>query len=268
MHHFWRTILPTILTLSLAAAAVVAQTKKKPVVKKPAQPVAAKPQPTPASTPDSKHKKNERPTEVVDTPKIPVFTPVYFYEYSRPGFLVEKIWIEHDEAGKGNITFQKQEFDEMITDPIDLSTGTMGKLKQALKDLNFLDSTESYQYEKDYPQMGNIAITVKKDGRSRTAKYNWTTNKDAKILMDTYRGIGQEYVWRFNITLAMEMQPLQTPSLMEEIDSYLRRGEIPDPPHLIPFLTKLSNDERMPLMARNRASKLIKDIEKAAAKKD
>ena len=110
--------------------------------------------------------------------------------------------------------------------------------------------------------MGNIAITVKKEGKSRTAKYNWTVNKDAKQLMDTYRGIGQEYVWRFNINLAMEMQPLQTPGLMDEITMFVNRNEIPDPPHLIPILTKLSNDERMPLMARNRAAKLIKEIEK------
>ena len=263
MMHFWRKLVPFLITASLLTAAAVAQTKKKPVVNKPtAQPVVVKPQPAPEPTPENKSKKNERPTFVDQTPKIPAFTPVYFYEYSRPGFLVGKVWIEHDENGKGKITFQKQEFDEMITDPIELSPGTMAKLKEAFANLNFLDSTESYQYEKDYPHMGNVVITVKKDGKSRTAKYNWTVNKDAKQLMDTYRGIGQEYVWRFDINLAMEMQPLQTPSLMDEIGLYVNRNEIPDPPHLIPILLKLSNDERMPLMARNRASKLIKEIEK------
>ena len=264
MVHFLRKLVPYIMTATLVTTAAVAQTKKKPVVRKPAsQTVVTKPQPTPSPTPEKTQKRNERPTEVDQTPKIPQFTPVYFYEYSRPGFLVGKVWIEHDENGKGKITFQKQEFDEMITDPIELSAGTMDKLKAAFANLNFLNSTESYQYEKDYPHMGNIVITVKKDGKSRTAKYNWTVNKDAKQLMDTYRGIGQEYVWRFDINLAMEMQPLQTPGLMDEIVLYVNRNEIPDPPHLIPILTKLSNDERMPLMARNRAAKLIKEIEKA-----
>ena len=253
-----------LIVAMLLSVAIGAQTKKKPVIKKPAaQPVVEQPRPTPEPTPEIKAKKNERPAAVDQAPKIPQFTPVYFYEYSRPGFLVGKVLIEHDEDGKGKITFQKQEFDEMITDPIELSAGTLEKLKQAFANLNFLESTESYQYEKDYPHMGNIVITVKKDGKSRTAKYNWTVNKDAKQLMETYRGIGQEYVWRFEINLAMEMQPLQTPSLMDEIVSYVSRNEIPDPPHLIPILTKLSNDERMPLMARNRAAKLIKEIEKA-----
>lgn len=264
MVQFLRKLVPFIITATLVTTAAVAQTKKKPAIKKPVvQPVVERPQPTPEPTPENKTKKNERPAAVDQIPKIPQFTPVYFYEYSRPGFLIGKVWIEHDEDGKGKITFQKQEFDEMITDPIELSAGTMEKLKLAFTNLNFLDSTENYQYEKDYPHMGNIVITVKKDGKSRTVKYNWTVNKDAKQLMETYRGIGQEYVWRFEIDLAMEMQPLQTPSLMDEITLYVNRNEIPDPPHLIPILTKLSNDERMPLMARNRAAKLIKEIEKA-----
>ena len=31
--------------------------------------------------------------------------PVYFYEFSRPGFVYPRILIEHDEAGKGKISF-------------------------------------------------------------------------------------------------------------------------------------------------------------------
>lgn len=263
MVQFWRKLIPFVM-IALAASAAIAQTKAKPVIKKPASPpLVVQPQTTPTPTPSKTQKKNERPTVVDQTPKIPAFTPVYFYEFSRPGFLIGKIWIEHDETGKGKITFQRQEFDEMVTDPIELSPGTMEKLRTAFANLNFLESTESYQYEKDYPHMGNVAITVKKDSKSRTAKYNWTTNTDAKVLMDTYRGIGQEYIWRFEINLAADMQPLQTPSLMDAITMYVNRNEIPDPPHLIPILTKLSTDERMPLMARNRAAKLIKEIEKA-----
>ncbi len=110
--------------------------------------------------------------------------------------------------------------------------------------------------------MGNVTFTLKRDGRSRTAKYNWTDNKAAKMLMDEYRRITNEYTWKFEISIAIENLPLQTPGLMDMLDSYMKRGEISDPPHLLPFLAILSNDERMPLMARNRASKLIKDIEK------
>ena len=77
------------------------------------------------------------------------------------------------------------------------------------------------------------------------------------------RRIGNEYTWRFEITTARENFPLQTPGLVDGLDSYMKRNEISDPQHLLPFLTALSTDERIPLMARNRASKIIKEIEKA-----
>ncbi|HYJ92753.1 MAG TPA: hypothetical protein VEV84_15690, partial [Pyrinomonadaceae bacterium] len=59
-----------------------------------------------------------------------------------------------------------------------------------------------------------------------------------------------------------ENQPLNAPSLMDELDSYLRRNEISDPKQLLPLLKELSNDERIPLIARNHASKLAEKIDK------
>lgn len=255
--------------MTLFAAFSFAQAKKRPVVKKGDEPVlAATPLPTPTPTPDSAHKRNERPGTNVNTDKTPAMraatavSPTHFYEFSRPGFLVEKILLAHDDSGKGTISFQKQGSDEMITDPIEVSTVTLGRIATTLTALDFFDSTENYQYEKDYAHLGNHTFRFKMGERERTAKFNWTTNKDAKLLMDEYRNIASFYVWKFDITIARENQPLQTPGLMDAIAGNLRRGEISDPPQIIPFLNELSLDERMPLIARNRALKLIKQIEK------
>lgn len=103
---------------------------------------------------------------------------------------------------------------------------------------------------------------MRKDGKERTAAYNWTTNADAKALMDEYRKIGNQYLWMFDITVARQNQPLETPKIMKAMDSYIRRNEISDPPQMIPFLQDLSNDERVPLITRNDAAKLVKEIEK------
>ena len=81
--------------------------------------------------------------------------------------------------------------------------------------------------------------------------------------MDEYRRISNEVVWKFEIKVATENQPLQTPQLMDEIDSYLARNEISDPAHLLPVLTQLSTDERLPLIARNHAAKLVKQVQKS-----
>ena len=192
--------------------------------------------------------------------------PAFFYEFTRTGFSYSLILIEHDEAGEVPGGFLKDGHDELITDPIELSTATLAKINGVLTDMKFLDSTEDYQYAKDYSHLGNVIFTLKRDGRERTAKYNWTENAGAKALMDEYRRIANEYTWRFEILLARENQPLLTPGLVEALESYIRRDEISDPAHLLPFLTPLSTDERLPLMARNRTVKIIKEIEKQKPK--
>ena len=66
----------------------------------------------------------------------------------------------------------------------------------------------------------------------------------------------------FDITVARENQPLETPRLMQTLDGYLKRNGISDPPQMIPFLQDLTNDERVPLITRNNAARIIKEIEK------
>jgi hypothetical protein len=260
-------IAAAITGLAAMPPVMSAQVKRAKKPKKPAVQTAkpaATPSPAPAAA-DTSTKRNSRPSGgATATGAVkPSNVPEYFYTFDRPGFVYEHIKIEHDEAGKGTITFTKQGFDDPFTDPIQLSAVTMDNLRRAFAALTFLDSTEEYQFKgRDYSNMGNIAITLKKQGRERTVKYNWTDNKDAKALMDEYRRISNEYTWRFEITLARENQPLQAPGLMDALDSYLKRRELSDPPHLIPLLTDLSTDERIPLMARNRAAKIIEQIKK------
>lgn len=210
-------------------------------------------------------KKNERPAS--NTPvKTPVQTvvkePLYRYEFTQPEFLVSRVVIQHDDTGRGTISFEKRSFSEDITEPIELSPATLERLKASFTALNFLDSTEDYQFERDFSNMGNVAITLKNAGRGRTAKYNWTANKDAKALMDEYRRIGNQFVWMFDFNLARQNQPLETPRLVESFDSLLKRNEIADPHQMLPFLQAVSNDERVPLIGRNHAGKIVKQIEK------
>ena len=62
--------------------------------------------------------------------------------------------------------------------------------------------------------------------------------------------------------VARENQPLNTTTLMKQLESLLNRGELSDPYQLVPLLTDLSTDERIPLIARNHADRLLKKIEK------
>jgi hypothetical protein len=191
----------------------------------------------------------------------------YFYEFSQPTFLVRKMVVEHDETGKGKITFEKSDVDGALTDPIQLSEASLQRINALFSTLNFLDSTEEYQSkERNYPQMGTKKIILKKDGKRRAVTFNWSENKDAKALADEYYRIANQFVWRFNITVARENQPLNAPGLMDELDGLLKRNEISDPPQLVPFLKELGDDERIPLIARNHAARLMKEIQKKASK--
>ncbi len=267
-------IFAVLISVFVAGLAVSFSAQTKKPVKKNVKPVAKTPTPqttpTVTETPETptvnrQAKKNERPgagNQGNQTAAQTKNAPTYFYEFSRPGFTVSKIHIEHDESGKGTISFIKDISDEVITDPIEISPAALERIQNTLAALDFFNSTENYQYEKDYSHLGNITIKISNNGRMRETKFNWTQNLDARALADEYRKISNQYIWMFDINLSRENQPLESPKLMDLIDGYIRRNEISDPAQLIPFLKQLSDDERIPLIARNHAARLIKQIEK------
>jgi hypothetical protein len=271
------TVLFLITTLALTGS-FFAQTKKRNSRKqtpKPSATIQPKQKETQSdviSTPKTSGKKNERPTDenAKNNSLLPKSTenpPVYFYEFSHPNFLVSQVFIEHDENGKGKITFLKKDFSEAVSDPIQLSAAILEKLKTLFKTLNFLESVEVYQSaERNYAHLGTMKIKLKKDGRERTAAFNWTENKEAKDLADEYRKISNQYIWMFDVGVARENQPLESPHLMDVLDALIRRNEISDSEQMIPFLKELSDDERIPLIARNHATRLMQQIENQASK--
>ena len=58
------------------------------------------------------------------------------------------------------------------------------------------------------------------------------------------------------------MQPLNAPQLMNEMETLLTRDGLSDPHQLVPLLTELRTDERIPLIARNHADRILKKIKK------
>jgi hypothetical protein len=275
LRHGSRTFLLLLLIGVLASTPSLAQSKKKSTKKTSTTAVKptdtkteslkpAEPQPEPIS------KRNSRPAE--EGPQRPQSPPIqlqskpdplYSYEFTQPDFLTSRILIEHDEKGKGTIAFQRRGNGETFTEPIIVSENVLSKLNTAFTELNFLDSTENYQHEKDFSHMGNSKITLTRGQKTRSVTLNYTLNKNAKVLMDEYRKLSNQALWIFDITVASENQPLDGPSQMDVLDSMLRRNEIADPKQLVPFLRELSDDERLPLIARNHATRLIQQIEKA-----
>ena len=280
-------LLALVFSISINGS-ISAQTKKRKTVKKPVKasvkketnsnetqttelkesektPSKRNARPT-AETTSNENKSPNTETEARSSKGIKN-TPTYFYQFDQPNFLTTHIYIEHDENGKGKITFRKKDLDEEFTDPLQLSPATLEKLKTHWSALNFLESKEDYQSkDKNYAHLGTMKLGMGIDDYERFAEFNWSDNPDAKALADEYRKIGNEYVWIFDVTVARENQPLEAPRVLKTLESYLKRNEISDPSHLIPYLKELSGDERIPLIARNNAAQMIKELEKKKKK--
>jgi hypothetical protein len=185
----------------------------------------------------------------------------FSYEFTQQQFYVRHIRIEHDASGHGVIKFERLHDDTVYEEPLELSPVAWTRISGLWEALRFLDSQEDYQSDKQFPHLGTMRLKMERDSRQRTAEFNWTNNKEAFSLANEYRRIADQAILIFDISIAREMQPLNTPKLMEEFELQLKRNGLSDPKQLVPLLTDLSTDEHLPLITRNHALRLIKKIE-------
>jgi len=199
------------------------------------------------------------PATTADTSSEPV---KYSYEFSQPKFYVKHIVIEHDANGRGTVTFERLNEDTPVTEPLELSTDALARITASWQALRFLDSETDYQSSKQFPHLGTMRIGMQRGERKRVAEFNWTNNSDAEALVNEYRKAADQVILVFDIGIARENQPLNAPKLMELIESMLKRNGLSDPRQLLKLLQDLSTDEHVPLIARNHALRLIKQIKK------
>lgn len=187
---------------------------------------------------------------------------LYAYEFQHPPFNVRHIVVEHDAMGRGHVRFERGDEAEVTSEPLELSPATLQRVAALWEALQFLEREESYQSSRQYPHLGTIRLHVRRGERERTAEFNWTDNRDASALVSEYRRIADQALIVFDLAVARENQPLAAPSLMARLDTLLSRNGLSDPQQLIPLLREINTDERIPLIARNHASRLLRRIER------
>lgn len=210
-----------------------------------------RPQQTPSATPQ-RREENKKPPDPTR----------YSWEFTKAEFLISHILIEHDASGRGRITFEHRGETTPIVEPVELSTAAMGRILGLWSDLRFLDSNENYQTAKSFAHLGTYHLRMDDGQRRRTAEFNWSRNKEAWALTNEYRRVSDQAILIFDLKLAREMQPLNAPQLMNQMETLLIRGGLSDPYQLVPLLKDLRTDEHIPLIARNHADRLLKKIEK------
>jgi len=215
---------------------------------------------------DQSGKHNRRPQQAATAPAAVSENktePVkYTYEFSQPKFVVKHILLEHDANGRGTVTFERLNEDTPIVEPLELSSTALERIQSSWQALQFLESETSYQADKQFPHLGTMRIGMERGDRKRVAEFNWTNNPHASTLANEYRKAADQAILIFDISVARENQPLNMPKLMEAMESLLRRDALSAPRQLIKLLNDLSTDEHIPLIARNHALRLIKQIEK------
>ncbi len=186
----------------------------------------------------------------------------YSYEFEKSDFLIRRIVIKHNAEGHGEISFERQGDLEPIVEPLDLSESSRTRILALWNNLRFLDSTVSYQADRQFPQLGTMRLRMTRGSRERVVEFNWTNDADAKALADEYRRAANQAIFIFDIAVARQNQPLDSPKILDRLDGHLKRGELSDPKQLIPLLREINTDERFPLMARNHAARILKKLEK------
>ena len=189
-------------------------------------------------------------------------TATYSYEFSQPEFFVRHIIIEHNEKGAGKITFERKNEEVSIVEPLEISPAAWARILSHWQALQFLDSDTDYQADKQFPHLGMMRLKMTQGTRQRTAEFNWSNNSSASALVNEYRKVADQAIVIFDISVARENQPLNTPKLMEHLESLLKRNWLSDPQQLVPLLKEISIDEHLPLIARNHAGRLLKKLEK------
>jgi hypothetical protein len=186
----------------------------------------------------------------------------YSYEFNQPKFYVRHILFEHDGNGHGTITFERLNEDVPVTESVEVAPAALARIKSAWNALNFLDSQTNYQANKDFSHLGTMKIGMQEGDRKRVAEFNWTHDDSAAALVAEYHRVTDQAILVFDISIARENQPLNAPKLMEVMESLLKRNGLSDPHQLLPLLREMSTDEHIPLIARNHALRLIKQIQK------
>jgi hypothetical protein len=186
----------------------------------------------------------------------------YRWEFAQPQFVVKHIVIEHDALGRGKVSFDRKAEVETIVESIELSQSVIERLEKLWRALNFIDSKESYQASKNFAHLGTYKLGMNDGAHERITEFNWSDNSDAWNLAQEYRRVADQAILLFDINIARENQPLNTPGLLTQMESMYTRNALSDPKQLVPLLKELRTDEHIPLIARNHADRLLKKFEK------
>ncbi|HEX4947060.1 MAG TPA: hypothetical protein VFZ34_10365 [Blastocatellia bacterium] len=186
----------------------------------------------------------------------------YHYLFENEKFTTPRIELEFGGDGKGEFRFKKKDSEE-IANKLQVTPTVLEQINALLTELSFLDSSENYQHKKDFSHLGTVTIEVAKAGKHRKTQFNYTDNPAMTKLANIFRNIATQETRVFEIETVRQSDPISTPAQLRFLDNELRSKSIADPERFVALLQDIKMDEGVPLIARNHAERLLKDIKKA-----
>jgi hypothetical protein len=185
----------------------------------------------------------------------------FHYLFENEKFTTPRIELEFGADGNGEFRFKKKDSEE-ITNKLQVTTTVLGQISALLAELNYLESSENYQHKKDFSHLGTITIDITQGGKQRKVQFNYTDNPAMNKLANIFRNIATQETRVFEIETVRQSDPISTPAQLRYLDSELRSKSIADPERFVALLQDIKLDEGVPLIARNHAERLLKEIKK------
>lgn len=185
----------------------------------------------------------------------------FHYLFENEKFTTPRIELEFGADGKGEFRFKKKESEE-IANKLEVTTMVLGQISALLAELNYLESSENYQHKKDFSHLGTVTIEIHQSGKHRKVQFNYTDNPAMSKLVNIFRNIATQETRVFEIETIRQSDPISTPAQLRYLDSELRSKNIADPERFVVLLQDIKLDDGVPLIARNHAERLLKEIRK------
>jgi hypothetical protein len=185
----------------------------------------------------------------------------YHYLFENERFTTPLQEVEFDGSGRGKFRFIRKGGEEIVN-KLEISSSLLSQVQAIFDSLNFINGKEEYQHKKDFSHLGKMTITMARNGRERTASFNYTDNQSMSTLVEIFRNITIQETRVFEIETVRSTDPISTPAQMRLLENELKSKHIADPQRLVPLLSEIKLDESVPLIARNHAERLLQMIKK------
>src|SRR5262249_24478842 len=162
----------------------------------------------------------------------------YRYLFENPRFTTPVQELEFDGSGQGRFRFKRKDSDEVVN-KLSVASGVLTQIQLLFDDMNFLPSSEDYQYKKDFSHLGNMTITYSRDGKERTVTFNYTDNQSMSRLSDIFRNIVTQETRIFELEAVLANDPISAPAQLRMLESELKSKRVADPHRFDPILKNM-----------------------------